>query len=90
MTQHLVRVKRLNVSGWLYSLLASAISSGATAASAWLALAAARSAGLDVPSLNFKALGIIVLSGALPAFFAVLAKSPLPPVEDIEPTNETP
>ncbi len=84
MTQHIVRIKKMNVSGWLYSLGAAFIGGGATSASAWLGLLAAKSAGMDVPSLNFQALGIIMLSGALPNFFSVLAKTPLPPVEDTE------
>jgi len=75
------QIRRLDVRGWTYSLIASTIGGGATSASAWLGLAAAKSAGLDVPALNLTALGVVLASGALTSFFAVLSKSPLPPVE---------
>jgi hypothetical protein len=75
------RIQQLDFRGWIYSLGASVIGGTATSASAWLGIAAAKSAGVDVPDLNLKALGIILLSGALTNLFAFLAKSPLPPPE---------
>jgi len=75
------QIRGLDVRGWAYSLTASTIGGASTSASAWLGLAAAKSAGLDVPALNLTALGVVLASGALTSFFAVLSKSPLPPVE---------
>ena len=61
--------------------MAATIGGAATAGSAWLGMAGAKAAGLDVPSLNFKALGVILVSGALSSLFFYLKQSPLPPDE---------
>ena len=50
---------------WFYGLLNSGIVGGATSLTSWLGMAAAKGAGLDVPSLNLKAIGVIFSSGAL-------------------------
>lgn len=57
------------------------IGGAATAGSSWLAMAGAKSAGIDVPALNWKALGIILLSGAVTSALAYLKQSPVPPDE---------
>ena len=75
------RLQSLDLRGWIYSLGTAVIGGTATSGSAWLGIAAAKSAGVDVPRLILKALGIILLSGALTNLFAFLAKSPLPPPE---------
>lgn len=72
--------KRIEV--WLYGLVSGAIGGGATAASAWFGMLGAKAVGMDVPSLNFKALGVIFVSGMLPTVFAYLKQSPLPPLSD--------
>jgi hypothetical protein len=63
---------------WAWGLLGGAIGGGATAACAWLGMAGAKAVGLDVPALNFKALGVIFLSGAVSNALAFLKQSPLP------------
>lgn len=65
---------------WLRGLFASLIYGASAAGAAWLGMAGAKNAGVDVPSLNFKALGIIMASSALASLFAYLQKSPLPEV----------
>lgn len=65
---------------WLYGLAGGCIGGGATSASAWLGMTAAKAAGLDVPMLNFKALGIIFLSGVITNALSYLKQSPLPPM----------
>ena len=67
-----------SVSQWITGLIGGVIGGGATAGQAWLATSAAHGLGIDVPVLNFKALGIIMLSGATTALLAFLSKSPIP------------
>lgn len=55
---------------------------GAGSLSAWMGMTAAKSVGIDVPVLNFKAMGVIFLSGVLTHAVAFLAKSPLPPLSN--------
>jgi hypothetical protein len=75
------------VEAWLYGLFSGFIGGGATSGSAWLGMSAAHSAGVDVPSLNLKALGIIFLSAGVTSAMAYLAKSPLPQV--VQSTTES-
>ena len=42
-------------------------------------MTAAKAVGFDVPTLNFKAMGIIFLSGVISNGVAYLAKTPVPP-----------
>lgn len=65
---------------WLRGMFASLIYGASAAGAAWLGMAGAKSAGVDVPTLNFKALGIILASSGLASLFAYLQKSPLPEV----------
>lgn len=67
---------------WLHGLIGGIIGGAATTGSAWLAMAGAHSAGIDVPVLNWKALLVILCSGALTSAFAYLKQSPLPPEDD--------
>jgi hypothetical protein len=77
---------------WAYGLLGGAIGGAATAGSAWLGMTAAKAVGMDVPALNWKALGVILLSGALTNTFLYLKQSPLPAKEpeDIQPPSPRP
>ena len=70
------------VETWLYGLGAAFVGGGATAGSAWLGMTGAKALGMDLPSLNFKALGIIFLSGAVTNVLAYLKQSPLPKQSD--------
>ncbi len=74
----------LNWKVWVYTLAVTVIGGAATAATSWLGMIGAAAAGVDVPSLNLKALGVILLSAALFQTFSFLAKSPLPKPEEIE------
>ncbi|HTA30718.1 MAG TPA: hypothetical protein VK731_09530 [Candidatus Cybelea sp.] len=76
------------VKQWLYSLGSAVIGGAATSGSAWLGMAGAKAAGVDVPNLNFKALGIILISGGLSSLFFYLKQSPLPK-EGEDQTNQT-
>lgn len=71
-----------NLEKWTYGLLGGIIGGAATAGTSWLAMSAAHAAGADVPMLNWKALGVILLSGALTSSLAYLKQSPLPPLEE--------
>ncbi len=65
---------------WLYALAQTVIGGAATAGSSGLGMTAAKAVGLDVPTLNFKALGLICLSGAVTNLFFFLKASPLPTI----------
>ena len=70
----------MNWKCWLYGLTAAAIGGGATSLSSCLGMAAAKSAGVNVPDLNLYADLIIFVSGAIVAVSNYLKQSPLPPV----------
>jgi len=74
---------KLNWEAWVYGLFNGTIGGAATAGSAWLGMSGAKAAGVDVPLLNWKALGVIMLSGALTNAFFYLKQSPLPALETI-------
>ena len=78
--------KTLNWRAWGYGLFSGVIGGGATAGSAWMGMSVAKSAGVDVPVLNLKSLGIILAAGSLTSALAYLKKSPLPPVDTITET----
>ena len=63
---------------WLDGIGSAIIGGAATAASSWLGMLAAKEVGLAVPSLNFKALGTILVTGGLTNLFFYLRTSPLP------------
>jgi hypothetical protein len=69
---------RLDWKNWSYGLFGGAIGGAATTGSAWVGMTAAKAVGMDVPSLNWKAMGVILLSGALTNTFMYLKQSPLP------------
>ena len=71
---------------WFHGLLGGAIGGGATSASSWLGMAGAKAAGLDVPVLNLKSLGVIFLSGAISSALLYLKQSPIPPDDSATPT----
>lgn len=70
--------------GWLHGLIAAIVGGAASAGFTFLSMNAAHSAGADVPVLNFKALGIILLSSGLVNAFAYLKQSPLPPEDSTD------
>jgi deoxyxylulose-5-phosphate synthase len=63
---------------WLSGIAAAIIGGGATAGMAWMGMGAAKVSGLDIPVLNWKALGIIMLTGSLTNLLAYLKQSPIP------------
>lgn len=74
----------LNWRVWAYTLAVTVIGGAAQAGASWLGMTGAKAAGVDVPELNLKALGVILLSAAMFNVFIFLAKSPLPKPEEIE------
>ena len=67
-----------NVSQWLNGIAGAVVGGAATAGSTWLGMLAAKEVGLAVPTLNFKALGAILITGALSNLFFYLKSSPTP------------
>lgn len=63
---------------WLQGLLAAIIGGAANAGGSWMGLATAKGVGLEVPTLNWKALGIMMIVGALISAFTYLKQSPIP------------
>ena len=79
----------MSLSQWLSSLLAAIIGGAATAGGSWLAINGAGAAGFTVPTLNVKALGIIMLIGSGTNLFAFLKQSPIPmTVHTVKTTQE--
>lgn len=58
---------------WFYGLVNAVLIGGSTSVTTWFGMAAAKGAGLDVPTLNLKAVGVIFVSGAAVKFFAYLS-----------------
>lgn len=69
---------KLKWDSWAYGLVGGCIGGGASSLSVWLGMTAAKGLGMDVPTLNFKAMGVIFLAGVISHGVAFLAKSPLP------------
>ncbi len=67
---------------WIQGLGAYVIHGVAAAGGAYIGLATAKGMGMDVPQLNLKQLGIVLLSSGLSSLFAFLRKSPMPKAED--------
>jgi hypothetical protein len=82
LTSMLIRFMKMTIpttlEQWIMSVLGAFIGGAAQAASSWLGMSAAKMAGIDVPALNFKALGIILLFGGLSNLFFFLKTSPVP------------
>jgi hypothetical protein len=87
MTRAVGGAKRLTeLETWTWGLFNSIVMGGSTSVVSWMGMAAAKGVGIDVPALNFKALGVIFISGAAAKFFAylsqglpVLISNPSPP-----------
>jgi hypothetical protein len=69
---------------WAYGLGSGIIKGGASTVVSWIGMSAAKGAGVDVPSLDFKALGIMFGSGVIVGMFTFLTKFPLPEVGNKE------
>ena len=74
---------------WLYGLVSGFIGGGATAAVSAGSIGIAHASGVDVPNLNFKAVGIIFLSAGVSNALMYLSKSPLPPMVTVTETTST-
>jgi hypothetical protein len=83
--------KRLTIGWdkWFYSLGVAVIAGVSQSGLAWLGMAGANAAGVDVPQLNFKALGIMLAVACLSNLFTFLKQSPLPPAEEVEDEKST-
>lgn len=76
----------ISVETWTWGLANAVIVGGSTSVVAWMGMAAAKQAGMDVPALNLKALGIIFMSGALAKFFVYLSQG-LPTLKETTDEN---
>lgn len=83
------KLLNLDWSDWLYGLLHATIGGMASSGLGWMGMAGAHGAGVDVPILNWKALGILLVSGAVPSFFLYLKQSPLPTLVSEKTTTVT-
>ena len=63
---------------WLHGLIGGAVGGISAAGLNWITTNVAHDAGMDVPNLNWKALGISLLTAGLVSAFAYLKQSPLP------------
>jgi hypothetical protein len=67
---------------WFRGLVGGVISASASAGSSFLGMAGAHGIGIDVPLLNWKSLGVLLLTSGLLSAFLFLKQSPLPPDDD--------
>jgi hypothetical protein len=67
---------------WISGLGATLIHGTAAAGASFMGLATAQGLGVEVPQLNLKQLGIVLLASGLSSLFAFLRSSPLPKAED--------
>jgi len=67
---------------WLKMLLSHIISGGATAVLSALGVIGAEYVGIDVPTLNFKTLLVIFVSGGITGMLTYLKSSPLPGIDE--------
>jgi hypothetical protein len=65
---------------WMWGMIGGAIGGAASTVLASLGLAGAHSAGVEVPTLNLKAIGIVFLSGFVINGIMYIAKSPIPAI----------
>lgn len=70
---------------WLWGLISGMIGGGATAALSTVGLLAGNEFDSSIPTLNFKAICIVFVSGALVSAFTYLKQSPLPALEEETP-----
>lgn len=68
------------IAKWAYGLLGGCVGGGASTASAWLGMVGAKAVGIEVPTLNLKALGIMFLSGMITSGLMYLKQSPVPAI----------
>ncbi len=67
---------------WGSGLLAAIVHGIAGAGASFMGLAVARGAGVDIPQLNLRQLGAVLVGSGLSALFAFLRASPIPRAED--------
>lgn len=67
---------------WLHGLGAAFIGGGASALTADQGLSLALRMGVDVPTLNLKALLIVFVASGISSAAMYLKQSPLPPIEE--------
>ncbi|MDE2101120.1 MAG: hypothetical protein KGL39_27985 [Patescibacteria group bacterium] len=67
------------MSKWLHGLIGGSVGGVAASGLNWLTTNAAHSAGLGVPAMDWKGLGISLLTAGLVSAFAYLKQSPVPP-----------
>jgi formate-dependent nitrite reductase membrane component NrfD len=66
---------------WLHGLIAAFVGGGASAITTDQGFILAERLGVDVPTLNLNALGIVFLTSGLSSAAMYLKQSPLPPIE---------
>lgn len=71
-----------NPRAWAYGLVSGVVGGACSSTAAWLGTNVVKAAGIDIPALNLKHLGIILLSAGAFNAFSYLAKSPLPQLNE--------
>jgi len=66
-------------SKWLKMLVAAFVTGVSTGGLTSLGIPAANAVGANIPSLDWKQLGVMSLSGGIIGLFAYLKQSPVPP-----------
>lgn len=81
---------KLNWEKYWYEFGGSILKHVGTALAGWGGVNVAASQGVDVPTLNWKALGIFIMAaGVIPAVSSFWQKTPLPDIEETTVTVTT-
>lgn len=67
---------------WIKALIASTVTGAASTGLSALGIATANGLGANVPQLDLKQLGVMLLSGGIVGLLAYLKQSPVPPDDD--------
>ena len=70
---------KLKTEQWIKALIAAIVTGAASTGLSALGIATASGMGVDIPHLDWKQLGVMLVSGGLVGMLAFLKQSPVPP-----------
>lgn len=70
---------KLKTEQWIKALVAAIVTGASSTGLSALGIATAAGIGVDIPKLDWKQLGVMLISGGLVGMLAFLKQSPVPP-----------
>ncbi len=74
---------KLKTEQWLKALIAAIVTGAASTGLSALGIATASGLGVNIPKLDFKQLGVMLISGGIIGALAYLKQSPVPPDDTV-------